>query len=453
MSNTLTSGRVRVGLVLASDADDGRPLLTGALTFDERRGAQLLIPYMMSVAQFSEAYEWFRTMTPPQSLVFADDSGVVTLVGLRWRGHSGAGRGTGRLTAEVAIFGQPLTFQDEYRVGTLRSTIDGLDGFTDFRPVKYVYAESDTAPSLEFDSSETVTWESGGFTYALESRAVWSGTEGHQFEAKSTPTIATSRADGATPLEHLRAQRPIRDLLLLAHGQKLAWRSHEVVDANFPFFTLAGETHLPQPAETHFAATVAQHGLPQPRSTSLSFPALSLQALGEQGLRRWTDLYAEETFRRAVQPVAEVINGATNFLEPQLMMLAAALDYFGHYRYGDPRRRAMEVHIKKCLDGAGLERPTIGKRGAIATGISRMNSDLKHPDRERSPAPDELACVVALAKVIARAQLLDLLEVGDPHRQAFLRSRDCGQVAEMFEVNCLRFSKGGDLVRKPPAVA
>lgn len=52
---------------------------------------------------------------------------------------------------------------------------------------------------------------------------------------------------------------------------------------------------------------------------------MSLEVLGAHGVKKWTDLYADDRFRRAVQPIAEVLNGAATFLEPQLMMLASAL--------------------------------------------------------------------------------------------------------------------------------
>lgn len=448
MPNSLVPGQVRVGQLLTSSADDGRPMLSAALTFDDRRGARLLVPYVKGVPQFDEAQEWFRTTSPPTSVIFADDEGVVTLVGVRWRGDSGGTMATGRLTADNAIFGQPRTLKSEYRVRTLRSTIDGLDGFTHFHPVKYEFPRRGEPAVITFDESETVTWRSAGFTYALKASSVWSGTEGRQFEARSVPVLTTSRSRGATPREHLRAQWAIRDLLLLAHGQKLSWRSHQVVDEQFPLFTLDGVAHGPEPAETHFAGTVGQHALPEPTSIDLAFPALNLRSLGSRGLKRWTDMYADELFRRAVQPLAEVINGAATFLEPQLMMVASALDYFGYYRFGGGRGRPMHESIRKCLDDLDLDWPDIGSREGIARAIGRMNNDLKHPDRERRPESDELTCVVTLATVIARAQPFDLIGADPSARREFLASRDARWSTEVFELCGLRIRDDGSLVRK-----
>jgi hypothetical protein len=328
------------------------------------------------------------------------------------------------------------------------SSIDGLDGFTGFRPVKYAFPERGEPAVITFDDSESVVWRSQGYTYALRAGAGWSGEEGRRFEAASQPTIETSCHRGRTPQEHLRAQWAVRDLLLLAHGQKLAWRRHHVVDEQFPLWTLDAKTHGPQPAETHFAGTVREHAQPLPSSIDLAFPALNLQALGSRGLRRWTDMYADELFRRAVRPVAEVINGAANFLEPQLMMLATALDYFGYYRYGDARRRPLHESIKMCLDGADLDFPKIGSREGIARAIANLNNELKHPDRAHLPASDELHCIVSLAKIIARAQPFDLLGTAPSAKDAFLRSRDAHQAMELFDLCGLRVGDNGTLLRR-----
>ncbi len=449
MPNTLTPGQVRVGQLFMSSADGGRPMLSAALTFDDRRGARLLVPYVAGNQQFDEARRWFRTMEPPPSMLFVDNEGVVTLLGVRWQGHSGANFVTGRLTADNAIFGQPRTLKAEYRVRSLQSTIDGLDGFTHFNPVKYEFPRRGEPAVISLDEGESVSWRSAGFTYTLRASVVWSGTEGRQFEAQSLPAISTSRSRRATLQEHLHAQRAVRDLLLLAHGQKLSWRSHRVVDEQFPLFTLDGVAHEPEPAETLFAGTVGEHALPVPPSINLAFPALNLRSVGRRGLKRWTDAYSLELFRRAVQPVAEVLNGAASFLEPQLMMLASALDYFGYYRFGDGRRRPMYESIQKCLDDPVLDWPRIGSPEGIARAIASINNDLKHPDRERKPESDELACVVTLAKVIARAQPFDLIGVGPHARRQFLESRDVRWAAEMFERCGISICDDGSLKRMP----
>lgn len=447
MPNTLKPGEVRVGQLYVSDSTDDQPVQSAALTFDERHGATLLVPYVRGEPQFRSTERWFRSSSPPASLFFADYNGVVTLVGVRWQGESGSGRATGRLTAAVAIFGQPTRLKDEYKVARLRSSIDGLSGFCDFRPVTYEVPRAGQPVTLSFDESEQQSWRSAGFTYTLKPHVTWAGTQGRQFAAQSSATLVTARARGARPGDHLRAQWAIRDLLLLAHGQKLAWRSHHVVDDQFPLLTLGGTSHGPDPAATHFDGTVREHAWPEPSSTSLAFPALSLRSIGTRGMKRWTDLYSDELFRRAVQPAAEVINGAASFLEPQLMMLASSLDYFGYFRSRDRRRRRMHENIQRCLDDLAVDWPEIGSRAGIASAITVMNNDLKHPDRERRPSGEELACMVTLTTVIARAQPLDLLRVDADAKRSFLSSRQARWVTEIFEQCGIRIADDGSRLR------
>ncbi len=447
MSNTLSPGEVRVGQLYVAGVPDDEPTQSAALIFDERHGATLLVPYVRGESQFCATEKWFRSSSTPPCVVFADDKGVVTLVGVRWHAQAGSTMATGRLVAAVAIFGQPTHIKDDYKVTQLRSSLDGLSGFCDFRPVRYDFPGPGEPVTLAFDESELRSWRSAGFTYTLKPHVTWSGTEGHQFEAQSTASLVTSNSRRASPREHLRAQWAIRDLLLLAHGQKLAWRSHHVIDDQFPLLTLDGKAHGPDPAETHFAGTLREHSWPQPSSIGLAFPALNLRAIGTPGLRRWTNLYADELFRRAVQPAAEVINGAASFLEPQLMMLASSLDYFGYYRFRDQRRRPMHESILKCLDDTQLDWPEIGSRDGIASAITQLNNDLKHPDRERRPSSEELACMVTLATVIARAQPLDLLHTNAETRRSFLSSREARWATEIFQQCGIRITDNGSLLR------
>ncbi|MDO8122671.1 hypothetical protein Q6346_15285 [Isoptericola sp. b490] len=450
MTNALVPGEVRVGQLFTLAGRDGRPSLSAALTFDEKLGVRLLVPYVEGVDQFAEASEWFRSTKPPESLLFVDDRGVVTLVGVRWRGHGGPTYRTGTLSADLVIFGQPRKLKSEYAVRELRSRVDGLDGFASFSPIHYEFPAPGEPVVIALEESEAVTWRSAGFSYALTPGATWSGISGRQFEAQSSATLVTSRSRPALPQEHLRAQWAVRDLLLIAHGKRLAWRSHQVVDEQFPVLTMDGRSHGPEPAIAQFVGTVGQHTLPEPPSTSLAFPVLNLRVVGRRGLKRWTDLYADELFRRAVQPTAEVINGAAGFLEPQLMMLASALDYFGYYRFGDGERRPMWASIQKCLDGPGLDWPQIGSREGIARAIANMDNDLKHPDRERRPAVDELACMVTLATVVARAQPFDLLGVEPGVVRQFIDSPDGHWPVEMWDHVGLKIGPHGELVRIEP---
>jgi hypothetical protein len=191
----------------------------------------------------------------------------------------------------------------------------------------------------------------------------------------------------------------------------------------------------PQPAvfvDVNLAGTVKQHRDPRPDPARFHFPAFRLSDLGSEGMRRWGKLYQDETFERAVQPAVEVLNGATTFLEPQLMMLAISLERLGLYRHGDRKRRALWENIERCLVDADLDWPQLGSRSGIAKAIANLNNDLKHPDRDHFPATDELAGVVYLSKIIIRAQMFDLLGLPQSLRESFVASNEAMNAVDIF---------------------
>ncbi len=143
MANTLAPGDVRVGHVIeAYDQDD--PIQGATLTFDDR-GAELQVAYLLESKnhdpephQFLRANSWFAFNGGdlPDTLLFADHRGWVTLSGARVTGTSMGNFPHGRIRARALIFNRPRTVQDEYSVAEFMSTIDGLEALARFEPVK-----------------------------------------------------------------------------------------------------------------------------------------------------------------------------------------------------------------------------------------------------------------------------------------------------------------------------
>lgn len=460
MTNELDPGDVRVGHI--SDGIDDGPVQSGTLTSDDDGNAELLVAYLYDPPgdqepQFARTSTWFRfadDSKPPKTLLFFDSRGIVTLVDNRLGDASLGSYPLGRLRPQVLIFQRPRTFKEEYRVRDFKSTIDGLEAFAGFRPISF-----ETVPNVDgyrttiaIEPSERIEWEACGFHYVIRANAAWTGREGRSFELiDSRPYVQTTNEAGATPHDHLAAQWSIRALLTLVFGVKLLWRSHQLRDDEFPMWMLSGDAHDPHFVDVQLAGTVKQHRGPEPETASLHFPLVRLADLGGEGMRKWVELYADEDFERAVQPAVEVINGATSFLEPQLMMLAISLDRFGHFRHRDRRRRAMWENIEKCLIDAQLDWPEIGSRRGIAMAISNINNDLKHPDREQYPETTELAGAVLLSKIIVRAQLFDLLGLPDALRQSFLGSNDARNAVDVFVRHGLRVDDDGKITKSEPA--
>lgn len=458
MDNILTPGTIRIGHVFDGE-DDGFPAQAAVLEFFEDRGVEISIPYLGEHAQEEnpqhyKSENWFRSQNAvlPSSFVFVDDRGVVVLSGLRMvRVTGGADGGNlARVRANVVIFGRPRTQRDVYPVREFMSWIDGLSEFAAFRPVD-IEDKWDSAGRLEttvkFSTIEVCKWEFGGFRYKIQSNVSWRGDSSELEIIDSQPFISTEHPSTTSIEAHLEAQMPIRALLILIHGTTLAWRSHQIRDDEFQLRTVANTEVGSYPVDIQLARTVRDHYLPVPEIKDLIHSVFGLSHVGALGLQRWIELYDEPMFRRAVLPAVEVLNGATRFLEPQLMMLAISLDYFGYFRFGDSKQRGMNISIQKCLIDVGLDFSEVGSHQGIANAISTINNDIKHPDRERAPEHDVLAVITNLAKAIVRAQVLEFLGVEAAVSERFMSYGDGRRAVEYFLRNGITIEDDGTIVR------
>jgi hypothetical protein len=458
MVNAIQPGDVRVGHVI-DDLENSGIVQAATMTLDKRRGAELTLAYLWEShadpepRQFVKVNEWFHLNDErlPTTMLFVDERGWVTLTQTHISGRSIGTHPFGKIRAQLTIFGRPRSVKDEYRALEFMSTIDGLEEFARFEPIGYDMNEirrGQNRITVEVNSDEVVEWTVGKFQYLVHSNVTWTGQRGRNFHVlDSQPFIQTSCDGGAGVHEHLEAQWPIRALLILVHGKKLAWRTHKLRDDEFPMWMLDGSDRGASSIEVQVASTFEQHGWPSLESNAFVFPMFRLSDVGADGMRKWGELYSSEDFRHAVEPAVEVINGASHFLEPQLMMLAISLDRFGHFRFADSKRRSLAQNIEKCLDDAKLDWPSIGSRVGIAKAIASVNNDLKHPDRRSYPDTNALAGLVRLATLIARAQVIDLLEIDSRILDELLAGNDTRQATQSFALAGLTIDDDGEFVR------
>jgi len=448
VDNILEPGQVRTGQLV--DGVDGTPYQSCTLTYETGFGPLLAVPFVDGVAQFDHTRAWFREQTPPKSLIFQDDIGSVTLAGLRWRGHSGATFMLGRLDADLTVFGEPRKLSREFRFKSLISTIDGLKEFANFHVL-----DSDIQPTesghkvvVTIEATEEVKWRHGKFAYLIRANAPWSSTMGSDFTAHYEALIETTTSKRALANEHLAAQWPIRALLTLANGAKVRWRSHRVVDETFSPVVDPGQQQLSVPRTALLRRTIPDSEEASPERFDVAMPMFRLQHLGAPGLKKWCELYADEFFRRAIEPAVEVINGASKFVEPQLMMITLALDAMGYYR--DPVRKSktpLFKQIQRCMAATQIDWPEIGPVDGIARAIANTNNELKHPDRLNRPDVLQIGLLSNLAVIIMRFQLFDLLDLPDNLRSNFLASNAVRHAIEAFKLNRVTIDSVGALVR------
>lgn len=447
----LKPGEVRIGHILNATGGDF-PAQVGVLTIDEEGRIELALPYLSEAhdeqnPQYAKTRQWSEKHDAriPGSLWFFDQKGWVTLVGFRWAGYSNTnnGSGTGYFYVRSAIFSRSRSIEDSYPISQFISTIDGLDSFGKFSPLKFNDdLKEGVWHSIEVPEEEVFEWQGGKFKYQISSSFIL--RSGSKFELKNAPPrLTTTHEDGASLLDHLNAQLPIRALLILVYGTSLSWRSHSVLSDSFPIWGWDEPMEMQAPVEVLLFETAAEHLKSPVDAKDLSGALLRLSDLNAAQLERWVDLYADERFRRAVEPAVEVFNGATVFTEPQFMMLTISLEYFGYYLFNDGKRRTSAEFVQKALDSSGLEWPGIGSNVGIAEAIARVNNDLKHPNRESNPTTEELFGLIILAKAIARAQIYTFLDVDEKVKDDAYSYELSGHANEFFRSVGMRIEDDG----------
>lgn len=446
MTNTLEPGQVRVGYLI--DGADGTPYQAATLTLEPDRGPLLTVPYIQGAPQFVHTEGWFRdSLNCPPSLLFWDNEGVVALTDLQWGGRSLNTSAVGRLAPKTVIFGRPARLRPAYRFERIRSRFDGLNEFTGFAPVRLSRSGTGQPTTATVDPGESSTWRHGGYTFTIKAIAPWSASDGRSFTTTADSILETRRHNRSSLEDHVRAQWPVRSLMILNFGAPLAWREHWAMDRQFPIWFLDGHSSTGNAVRVLTRRTVADSQNEPVDPAALVGPLFGLQQLGTRGLKLWCSLYDDEQFRRAIEPVTEVVNGATAFYEPQLMMTAMSLDAMGYYR--DPLRTpktSARLQVRRCVDATNYDWSAIGSNEGISRAITNAYNDLKHPDRYNRPDGFKLSLITPLAILIMRMQLLDLLRISGKDQKAFHNSAAIYRVVDRFARNGTKIDDKGRLV-------
>jgi hypothetical protein len=446
MKNTLGHDQVRTGQLF--DWDPESSFHPCSIERKAGKSAVISIPFVRGAEQFAMVEKWFDDRDPPESLLFADNSGIAAFTGLRWAGYRGEPFKLGQLSAGVVVFGRPRSIRDEYRFVSLMSNIDGLAEFAHFQPIKSDYRTPGSALTVTVDPVEVVTWRHGGYTHRIQANAPWRMNAEGDFTATSEAFVETSKSHRASADDHITAQWPLRALLVLAHGEQLHWRGHRVRDKNFPTWMMDGSSQEPQSIELQHRRTVRDlDEQPVDRGT-LKTPMFHLTDLGSRGLRRWYALYEDPAFRRAIEPTVEVINGASRFLEPRIMMTTLGLDAMGYFL--DPTRAnhtPLFKQILRCISATKHDWSAIGSDTGIAKAIANVNNDLKHPDRLSRPDSLTLQLIDRLATVIMRLQVFELLKLPERQRAYAARSNSVYRAIEGFALNRVAIDDSGLIMR------
>lgn len=444
MVNELVPGQVRPGILV--DGQEGTPYLACTLAYENGQGSLLEVPYVRHETQYAAAAPWLRgNQSPPVTMSFHDPGGIVTLNGVRWRGDRAADVSVGRLDARLTIFGRARELADEYPVRTLTSRIDGLHEFAGFESISSTHDRPDGRwrTTVTVHAKDELTVKHGETTLTI--RATAPGTASAvEFTALADAVLETTTDDGATVDEHVVAQWPIRALLTLAFGVPLFWREHRLLDDQFPTWMLSGDTRSPIPVPLILRRTASDHEQAKVEWRDLAVSLFHLSDLGEDGLTRWLEFYADPLFRRAVEPAVEVLNGgAGSFVEPRLTLTMFALDALGHYLDEERKPKvSLRDQIERCLSVPGQMWSRLGDHTELAQAMAHINNDLKHPDRGRRPDGVELTLAADLGLVIFRLQIAQLLGLDQSLLQEFCATKPYIDAINAFERNGITISEG-----------
>jgi hypothetical protein len=179
-----------------------------------------------------------------------------------------------------------------------------------------------------------------------------------------------------------------------------------------------------------------------------------LKDLTEDDLLRWIELDSDPVFRRALEPTAEVLNGAAGtFVEPRLTLAVFALEALGYYLdSGRKRNVPLWQQIERCLAVPGVDWSAIGVQSEIAKAIANVNNDMKHPDRDYQPDAVEMVLAADLAMVVLRLRLAHLLGVKAEVIEKFCRHRTFADAVSAFDRNGVSIHEGR-FVRIPDTTA
>lgn len=330
----LSMGDSLTGLLI--DGVPNTPWVVGTLTYDSKHGVRVEAPFISDgVEQFSSVSEWAKYMRPPSNLVFMSDRQNITLYDCRVTSSretiGGNSLSNVQITPrEVVLKDREGDHEDELKIVEMRSHIDGLSEWTNFRSTKVSTERDEEGLSkkltVEVESREPISWKIGEVTYSLQGD--WSATRDTLgMEVREWVSLHTAFETPRPCSEHLAHQRKFVSLLALVCGTAVCFRKHEVRDSRFSVMKdIEGGRHTPF-FELISSDTVGDYERPRDFKR-LSRPLVTLRQVGREGLEKWFNSYEE--WERVIQPVAGTLQRPRSYVEDHVVNACMGLEAAGH---------------------------------------------------------------------------------------------------------------------------
>ncbi|WP_339619450.1 hypothetical protein [uncultured Salinibacterium sp.] len=405
---------------------EGAYALAAVLSFESSRGVRLEIPHIGhgADAQFTVVRGWFRSHTPPKSLVFSSGSHRLALFGLRWGGYSEYGNVTsGVLFAEDAVAGTRVgDATDDLTLTELQSQMDALYEWTAFRAANYETVTDAEGFVRRIEASvETVdelSWKQGDATLSLTTR--WSTDNSRPGLHVDEWTVLRSVFDEPRGVEdHMKEHVKVRLLLSILYGAEVSFRRHDVVDERFHPRTLGGEIYSRSGQQLFTARTFREASRPPMTEETLRKGVAALPQIGKVGLELWGAKF--DQWKRFIHPAAGILSRERAFLEDRVVSLSMSLEAAGQllgkadgeeatYR-GGRKPETMATYVFRCVASLDVD---WARAADSQVGIARAVADnyrkIKHFDTgDDFPNGDETFLVSQVAAVVVRLLTANLV--------------------------------------------
>lgn len=410
------------GLII--DGREETPFLTGTLSFEERKGIRLSIPFLyFGAAQFDSVNSWIHAGRPPSNLQLLTEAGPFTLYGCRISSSSlnfgGGGFSTAHITPKEIVFkDRDGDFEDDLAVTELRSQIDGLTEWTAFGATTFAHdADQNNRVqkiSVQIESKEPLEWRHGHVKFSLSTD--WkTDQEEPGFRVREWVCLTTTFADSRPCSEHLAEQRKMIALLTLMFGASVAFRRHDIRDERFNQKVLTGKV-----VDVPFYEMVSDDtvgDLWRPPAGKLKDPLATASDLDTGALERWLASYDE--WHRVIQPSVGTLRRAESYVEDHILNSSMSLEAAGHLLGAVEGEKATHnrgrpttaTYVFRSLATLGLDWSEVAESPlALARAIAGNYNDVKHYDRGAFPPSDHTYVAGKIALLLVRLLALRLLD-------------------------------------------
>lgn len=455
-------GDAMVGLI--ADGIRDTPYVSGVLTYDEKKGVRVEVPYHPdpSIEQYSTERGWFSGEELPTNVEVKLQKGEVSLFDChRSRTTENIMRGwaTGEIAAhEVVLRGRDGEQSDQLTVKQVRSHIDGLSEWTRFSSVKQTHETDDNAMikklTIEVETVDTLSWKHGDATLTLTSHWIaGSPDEGTQIQDS---IVLESEFDEPRPFaDHIAEQRKVVQLMSLLFGCGIRFRRHLIRDERFPFRMGDGSTlYLPY-VETYSDSTRRDISEPKPTRAQLTNVIARVQTLGVEGLERWGAI--NEDWNRVILPMVGVL-GRLAFVEDVVVNAAMSLEAAGQilgvvegeeksYHRGNP---TTATWMYRCVYSLRLDWSGIAESPmAVGRGIANFYNDIKHYGRGEFPDPEETYLIRIVAAVVVRLTVMNAVDSTGETAKVWGQRWVSGEAFQQYMHRSLFLGEKGRFVPRP----